>query len=130
MSQVASKNLLLSQPKAGQIDFIPVTTLPHTTVTGESSTEIRVEIPGVDPSTVGVEFEGLTLLVACEKGTLTLPLAPGTDVSKVSADILWGLLTITVPLPAPPAAGSIKVSIHDAVKKAPAKAHSKFTEED
>lgn len=129
MSTVATKNLLLSQPKAGQVEFIPVTTLPHTTLTGDTSTEIKIEIPGVDPSTVSVEFEGHTLVVGCEKGTLTLPLNPGTDIAKISADILWGMLTITVPLPAPPAVGSIKVSIHDAVKKTSTKANSKFTEE-
>lgn len=130
MSQVATKSLLLSQPKAGQVDYVPITTLPHTTIAGEDTTEIRVEIPGVDPSTVAVEFEGHTLVVECERGTLTLPLSPGTDISKVTADILWGMLTLTVPQPAPPAAGSIKVSIHDAVKKAPQKPTTKFTEED
>ena len=130
MSQVATKNLLLSQPKAGQTESISVVTLPHTSVVGGNSTEVRVEIPGVDPSTVEVEFEGHILKVSCERGELTIPLNPGTDITKVTADILWGMLTLTVPVPAPPAAGSIKVSVHDAVRKAPTKTHSRFTEED
>lgn len=130
MSQVSNKSLLLSQPKAGQIEAVSVVTLPHVSISGEGFTEVKVEIPGVDPSTVSVDFEGHTLRVQCERGELTVPLALGVDISKITADILWGLLTLNIPQPAPPAAGSIKVSVHDAVKKAPSKTHSKFTEED
>jgi HSP20 family molecular chaperone IbpA len=79
----------------------------------------------VDPSTVEVEFEGANITVRCEKGHLTVPVQPGTDTSKIKADILWGVLTLSVPLPEIPAARPIKVSIMDTVKKAPAK----FTEE-
>ena len=128
MSQVATKSLLLSQPKAGQNESVQVVTLPHTSVTGQDSTEVKVEIPGVDPSSVEVEFEGHTLLVKCERGELTLPLNLNTDISKITADILWGMLTLSVPLPTPPSAGSIKVSVHDAVKKAPHKGATKVTE--
>ena len=130
MSQVATKSLLLSQPNASQVEnpAIPVP-LTHYSSTGETATEIKVEIPGVDPSSVEVEFEGHTLLVKCERGELTLPLNLSTDISKITADILWGMLTLSVPLPTPPAAGSIKVSVHDAVKKAPHKGATKVTEE-
>lgn len=121
MSTVATKNLLLSQPKAGQGEATPVPTLPHTTVTGEKTIEHKVEIPGVDPSKVEVEFEGSNIAVRCERGRLLLPVSPTVDTSKIKADILWGVLTLTVPVPAPPVAHSIKISIHDAVKKAPAK---------
>lgn len=126
MSTVATKSLLLSQPKAGQGDVTPTPVLTHSTETGESSTKYKVEIPGVDPSTVDVEFEGSNIVVRCERGQLTLPVHPTTDTTSIKADILWGVLTLTVPLPAPPAPHTIKVSIHDAVKKAPAK----FTGED
>ena len=130
----SSKSLVLSQPKSGQGEVGPtVVTLPSTTVTREDATEVKVEIPGVDPSTVQVEFEGHTLRIRCEKGELTLPLNPNTDTSKITADILWGMLTLTIPLPAPPAIGSIKVSIHDVAKAAPSKSRvkheDKFTEE-
>ncbi len=126
MSQVANKSLLLSQPKSIQTESIQVVTLPHTSTLTETSTEIKVEIPGVDPSTVDVQFEENTLFVKCERGELTLPVNHNIDTTKIKADILWGMLTLTVPLPTPPESRSIKVSVHDAVKKAP----TKFTEED
>ena len=66
------------------------------------------------------------ITVTCEKGYATISLPQGTDTSKAEADILWGVLTLTVPLPELPAPRSIKVSIKDAVKKAP----SKVTTED
>ena len=126
MSQVVNKSLLLSQPKSGQAEVDPIITLPHTSTLTENATEIKVEIPGVDPSTVDVQFEENTLFVKCERGELTLPVNPTIDTTKIKADILWGMLTLTVPLPTPPESRSIKVSVHDALKKTP----SKFTEED
>ena len=131
MSTVATKSLVLSQPKAGQVsEGVPVVTLPHTTIShvsedGPALSVTKVEIPGVDPSTVEVEFEGANIAVRCEKGHLIVPVQPGTDTSKIKADILWGVLTLSVPLPEIPAARPIKVSILDTVKKAP----SKYTEE-
>lgn len=122
MSNVLTKNLVLSQPKAGLGESGPTTpTLVHTSSSTEDSTVVKVEIPGIDPSTVEVDFVGNTLHVKCESGELTLPLNSNTETSKITAEILWGLLTLTIPTPAPPATGSIKVSIKDAVKKAPAK---------
>lgn len=126
MSQVVNKSLLLSQPKSIQGEGPVIVTLPHTSTLTESATEIKVEIPGVDPSTVGVNFEDNTLFIKCERGELTLPVNPTIDTTKIKADILWGMLTLTVPLPAPPESRSIKVSVHDTVKKAP----TKFTDED
>ena len=124
MSNTSTKSLILSQSKANQTEMISAPTLPHTTVTTEVSIETKVEIPGVDPSTVDVNFEENTLFVQCERGVLTLPIDPTVEVAKIKADIMWGMLTLNVPLPKPPVARSIKVSLHDAVKKAP----GKFTE--
>jgi HSP20 family molecular chaperone IbpA len=100
--------------------------LPYTSIQTETSTEVKVEVPGIDPSTIEVGFEDNLLQVHCEKGVLALPVDPTVDTSKIKADILWGLLTLVVPLPVPPAARNIKVSIHDAVpaKKPPAKVSS------
>lgn len=126
MSSVSTKSLILSRPNSGQGETNPVPVLAHTSDLTETSTLIKVEIPGIDPSTVNVNFEDNTLFVTCGKGQLTLPVNPTIDTTKIKADILWGLLTLTVPLPTPPESRSIKVSVHDAVKKAPAK----FTEED
>ena len=123
MSNTNTRNLVLSQPKAGQGDSIQVLTLHHTTIQTGTSTEVKVEVPGVDPSTIGVGFEHNLLHVHCDKGELTLPIDPTVDVSKIKADILWGLLTLSIPLPEIPEARTIKVSVHDAapVKKPAAK---------
>jgi HSP20 family molecular chaperone IbpA len=118
MSNTTTRNLVLSQPKAGQGENIQVITLPHTTIQTDSHTEVKVEVPGVDPSTIGVGFENSLLQVSCDRGELTLPIDPSIDVSKIKADILWGMLTLSIPLPEVPEARTIKVSIHDA---APAK---------
>jgi len=122
----AAKNLLLSHPKAGQGESSTVTTLPHKTYAtvsekGPSLSVTEVEIPGVDPSTVEVLSEGNNITVTCGKGYATISLPQGTDTSKAEADVQWGILTLTVPLPELPAPRSIKVSIKDTVKKAPPK---------
>jgi hypothetical protein len=65
-----------------------------------------------------VGFENNLLQVNCTNGELTLPIDPTIDVSKIKADILWGMLTLSIPLPEVPEARTIKVSVHDS---APAK---------
>jgi HSP20 family molecular chaperone IbpA len=120
MSSTTNKNLLLSQPKAGQFEGVPVTYLTHSVEQKDNGTEIRVEVPGIDPSTVDVHFENNTLHVECARGVLTLPVDLSVDTSKIKADIVWGMLTLTVPSPKPPESHSIKVSIHDAAATAPA----------
>jgi HSP20 family molecular chaperone IbpA len=77
-----------------------------------------VEIPGIDPSTVNVEFDNNTLHVECASGVLTLPVDPTVDTGRIKANILWGMLTLTVPLPKPPEARSIRVSVYDAAPPA------------
>jgi HSP20 family molecular chaperone IbpA len=133
MASTATKNIMLSQQKVGQGDHTQAPTLPHTSVQNGTVTEIKVEVPGIDPSTIEVGFEDNLLQVHCEKGVLALPVDPTVDTSKIKADILWGLLTLLVPLPVPPAARNIKVSIHDAVptKKPAVKAQTAtLTEEE
>jgi len=118
MSNTSTRNLVLSQPKAGQNEVAQVTTLPHTVHSDGKITEITVEVPGVDPTTIDVRFDNNILQVSCSRGEFTLPLNPTIDASKIKADILWGMLTLTIPLPEAPEARTIKVSIHEA---APAK---------
>jgi len=130
MSTVSTKSLVLSQPKIGQNDTHSPAILPHSTKTTETSIETKVEIPGVDPSTVDVNLEDNTLSIRCERGILSVPVNPAIDTSKIKADIQWGVLTLTVPLPEPPIVRNIKVSVHDAVKSAPSKPSSKFTSEE
>ncbi len=109
---------MLSQQKIGQIDSVQVLSLPHTETQTATTTEIKVEVPGVDPSTIGVSFEDNVLHVHCERGELSLPVDPTVDTSKIKADIVWGMLTLVVPLPEPPVSRTIKVNIHES---APAK---------
>ena len=128
MSSTTTKSILLSQSKFGQSEGVQVITLTHTTVQTETTTEIKVEVPGVDPSTISVGLENNQLLVRCEKGELVVAVDPTVDTSKIKADIVWGMLTLSVPLPERPVARTIKVSVHDAVPVK--KPSAKFTDED
>jgi hypothetical protein len=40
---------------------------------------------------------------------------------------MWGMLTLTIPMPVAPAAHSIKVSVYDAPKKTASKSSKEFT---
>ncbi len=117
MSNVLTKNLVLSQPKAGQGGEASFIALPHTTSSTETHSIVKVEIPGVDPSTVEVNFENGVLRVSCEKGETSVSIGPSVDTAKIEAEILWGILTLRIPLPKPPAARSISVKTLDAPKK-------------
>jgi HSP20 family molecular chaperone IbpA len=130
MSSVATKSLILSQPTASRVENFVPPTLPHTTVSTETATETKVEIPGVDPSAVNVDFEDGSITIQCDRGVLSISIDPTVDPAKIKADILWGMLTLSVPLPKPPAARSIKVNVSDTIKHAATKTQSKFTEED
>jgi HSP20 family molecular chaperone IbpA len=129
MSNVATKNLILSQPKSGTTEEHSSPVLKNEISQNESSTIIKVEVPGIDPSTVDVECENNILRVNCEKGEFVYSVEPTVDTSKIKADIQWGLLTVTIPAPPAPVSRSIKVSIHDAVKAA-ASTKTKFTSEE
>ena len=122
MSNTLTKSLILSHPKSGQIVENTATVLTQTTSHNvDESTVVTVEIPGVDPSTVEVSCESNILKITCPKGEATLSVAPGTEVSEIKAEILWGLLTLTIPPAAVPSVQTIKVNLLDAVKKAPVK---------
>ena len=122
MSNTLTKNLILSHPKSGQTVDSPVTFLTQTTSLNEDeSAVVTVEIPGVDPSTVEVLCENHILKITCPKGEATLNVTPGTEISEIKAEILWGLLTLVIPPAAAPAVQTIKVNLLDTVKKAPVK---------
>lgn len=122
MSNTLTKNLILNHPKSGQIVENTATVLTQTTSHNvDESTVVTVEIPGVDPSTVEVSCESNILKITCPKGEATLSVAPGTEISEIKAEILWGLLTLTIPPAAAPSVQTIKVNLLDAVKKAPVK---------
>jgi len=126
MSATITKSIILSQPKMGQNPEVSAPSLPHTTSQEGSNTVVKIEIPGIDPSTVEVNCENNTLYVSCERGAVIVPLVSTSDITKIEADILWGMLTIRVPVAEPPAARAIKVSVLDAVPTR--KTATKFTE--
>lgn len=126
MASTTTKNIILSQSRLGQSELKPFTTLNHTTTHDETTTTIKIEIPGVDPASVDVNCDNNLLHVECERGELTLNIDPSVDVSKIKADIMWGMLTVTVPAPSKPAAQNIKINIHDGLDRKPA--HKSTTE--
>jgi HSP20 family molecular chaperone IbpA len=131
MSNTTTKNIVLSQIRAGQGETTQTPSLAHTTKVTDSCTETQIEIPGVDPSTVNIQCEGTTLVVSCPKGTVTQSINALSDASKIEAEILWGMLTVKIPLPPEPVLRDIKVNVIDVVKKAPHKApEKKITEEE
>jgi HSP20 family molecular chaperone IbpA len=122
MSNTLTKSLILNHPKSGQTTEEPVVFLTQTVSLNEDeSSVVTVEIPGVDPSTVEVSCESNIVKIVCPKGETTLNVVPGTDISEIKAEILWGLLTLTIPPAAAPSVQTIKVNLLDAVKKTPAK---------
>jgi HSP20 family protein len=121
MSSTTTKSLVLSQPKIGSVTEVAPASLPHRTFHDEHETVTEVEVPGIDPATVDVQFDQNVLTVLCEKGQLTIPVGPTVDTSKVKADIKWGMLTLRVPKPEVPPSRSIRVSIHEGAAKTESK---------
>jgi len=122
MSNTLTKSLILNHPKSGQTVENSTVLLTQTSSHNEDgSVVVNVEIPGVDPSTVEVSCESNILKITCPKGEAILSVAPGTEVSEIKAEILWGLLTLVIPPAAAPSVQTIKVNLLDTVKKAPVK---------
>jgi HSP20 family protein len=64
--------------KAGW-NFVPSAELIDTPVV----VNLKLEVPGIDPSTINVEFDNNTLHVECPRGVLTLPVDPSVDTNKI-----------------------------------------------
>jgi HSP20 family molecular chaperone IbpA len=128
MSSTTVKNLCLSQPKIGQIPEIREVILSHDSTQTDTEIVVSIEVPGVDPSTIDIQCEQNTLHISCARGTLTLPIDPTSDSSKITADIQWGMLTVRIPLPTPAPTHAIKLNVLDTAKKVAAKStHKEFT---
>jgi len=127
MSSTTIKDLRLSQPKVGMNSTGEAATpvLQHQSSHEDGNIILTFEIPGIDPETVDVQCENNHLLVTCSKGVSTVPVDPTTDVSKITADIKWGVLAVTIPAPVAPPARAIKINLHDVVKKPEAKTSHK-----
>lgn len=125
MSSTTTKNLLLSQMKIGQnTEAAAPPSLTHTITNEDEGTILQIEVPGVDPSTVEVSCEDNVLRVTCERGTFSHLLESTTNISKITADIMWGMLTVKIPAPPAPMTRTIKVNLHDPTNKVHS---SKFT---
>ena len=124
MADTNTKNIILSQSKVGQGDDTRIPTLSHTAIRTATSTEVKIEVPGVDPSTIVVGFENNQIQVQCQRGSLSFAVDSTIDTSKIKADVVWGMLTLSIPLPEVPVSRSIRVNIHDFVERkvAPPKA--------
>jgi len=122
MSSTTTKNILLSQPKIGNGGESSETPLTHHVSEEGHHTVVKIEIPGVDPATVEVQCENNVLAVNCPKGSFTMPVEPTSDISKIKADIQWGLLTLSIPMPEAPPTRTIKVSVHDFAERSTPKA--------
>jgi hypothetical protein len=127
MSSTTTKSILLSQPRIGQGEVTSLPALTHTTSTIEDKTIVEVEIPGVDPATVDVNCDNNHIIITCPRGEVVVPVLPSCDTSAISAEIMWGMLTLTIPMPPAPVAHSIKVSVYDAPKKTTHKQGKEFT---
>ena len=124
MANTTTKSILLSQSKTGAVDVVSAPTLTHSLFRKATSTEVKVEVPGVDPASIQVGFENNHIHIDCEKGVLNIPVDPTVDTSKIKADVVWGLLTLSIPLPEVPVSRTIKVSVHES---APAPTPAKRT---
>ena len=114
MASTLTKNILLSHPGINLVDDISVVNLKHEIVDQEEAILVKIEVPGVDPESIDIQCENNTICVISEKGEISIPFNPTTEVDKIQADVKWGLLTLLIPKPAPPVAKSIKIKKHDA----------------
>jgi hypothetical protein len=63
------------------------------------------------------------LVVSCERGETSIALDPTVDTAKIEAEVLWGVLTLRVPLPKAPVSRHISIKTLDAPKKTAAAKH-------
>jgi HSP20 family molecular chaperone IbpA len=128
MTSTSSQNNLLTRSRS--VNQSPVEqsadTLNYTKeITGEKALYC-IEVPGVDPSTLNVSFEETYLKVDCSKGSILLTVGPTFDMSKISADVKWGMLTLTLPRRA---THSVKINVLDQMSKPSSASHKKSGEE-
>ena len=123
MSNTTTKSLLLSRQGIGQGVEGTSNALTYRSATEEKSLIIEVEVPGVDPADIDVNFDSSILIVEAPTGSMSLAIDAALDIDDIQADIKWGLLTLRIPRRA---ARSVKINVleqsYKAVEKsAPAK---------
>jgi HSP20 family molecular chaperone IbpA len=115
MSNTTTKNLLLSRQSIGQGVEGTSNALTYRTCTEDKSLIIEVEVPGVDPAEIDVNFDSSILCVEAPSGTMSLAIDAGLDIDDIKADIKWGLLTLRIPRRS---ARSVKINVLESSYKA------------
>ena len=121
MASTATKNIMLSQSKIGQpSEYGTPNALTFQATVEDDDMIVKIEVPGVDPTGVGVHCDASILYVECTRGSMSLPIDAALDTGDISADIQWGMLTLRIPRRA---ARAVKVNIHDSAstRKNPSK---------
>jgi HSP20 family molecular chaperone IbpA len=114
MSNTTTKSLLLSRQGIGQAVEGTSNALTYRTSTEDKSLLIEVEVPGVDPATIDVNFDSSILVVEAPTGTMSLAIDAALDIDDIKADIKWGLLTLRIPRRS---ARSVKINIFEGAAK-------------
>jgi len=115
MASTNTKSLLLSRQGIGQPVEGTSNALNYRTSTEDKSLIIQVEVPGVDPQDIDVNFDSSILCVEAPTGTMSLAIDAGLDIDDIKADIKWGLLTLRIPRRA---ARSVKINVLESAYKA------------
>jgi HSP20 family molecular chaperone IbpA len=108
MSNTTTKSLLLSRQNIGQAVEGTSNALTYRTETEDKSLIIEVEVPGIDPADIDVNFDSSILCIEAPSGTMSLAIDAGLDIDDIKADIKWGLLTLRIPRRA---ARSVKINV-------------------
>jgi HSP20 family molecular chaperone IbpA len=114
MSNTTTKSLLLSRQGIGQAVEGTSNALTYRTSTEDKSLVIEVEVPGVDPATIDVNFDSSILVVEAPSGTMSLAIDAALDIDDIKADIKWGLLTLRIPRRS---SRSVKINIFEGAAK-------------
>jgi hypothetical protein len=97
MSNTLTKNLVLSQSRAGQPTEECFGILTHSALIKDGTQQFSIEVPGVDPEEIQVYCDAGILSVECPRGQLSLAIDVGLDTNEIKADAKWGMLTLNIP---------------------------------
>jgi HSP20 family protein len=77
--------------------------------------ELSLDVPGVAPEAIEVTLDGRTLSIAGSRGEhqwrRQLSVPSGTDASQLSATVVHGVLTVSIPKPTAPAPQKVPVQL-------------------
>jgi len=97
MANTLTKNLVLSQSRAGQPTEDSPGLLTHSALIKDGTQQFSIEVPGVNPEEIEVFCDAGILSVECPRGQLSLSIDVGLDTNEIKADVKWGMLTLCIP---------------------------------